>query len=96
MVIVGRHLIFVANSKDIPAGGQHGVHGRAGSREKFNQCPDSDSGQGLLDNVVVFSKIDLPVELLAKIIEAIEIRELLAQTEDTNVFFVFSFQEFES
>lgn len=54
---------LVARSKDCPAGGQHGIHGRSGRGKEFNQGSNSDRRQGLLDNVMVFSKVELPIEL---------------------------------
>jgi hypothetical protein len=61
-VIVGV-LVGFTYAKDIPRRCQHGVHGRTGGREQFNQCSNGNCRQGLLDNVMVRSKVHFPIEL---------------------------------
>lgn len=63
MFIIGREFKLLTRSKDRPASGQHWIHGWSSCWEEFNQCSNSDSSQGLLDNVVILAKVDFPVEL---------------------------------
>lgn len=48
---------------DVPGGGKHGVDGGTGGREEFDNAANGNGRQSLFDDVVVFSEIELPIEL---------------------------------
>lgn len=62
MLEFGRKFKFFPHTKDGPTGTEHGVHGGPGRRKVFNQGPNGDGRQGLLDNVVIGPKVDFPIQ----------------------------------
>ena len=62
MLKLGRVLVLGADTKHSPRGCQHGIHRWSRSGEELDQGSDRDSRQRLLDDVVVASKIKLPVQ----------------------------------
>ena len=61
VLIFRREFKVAADAKGIPAGTQHGVHGRSSSGEEFNEGTNGNGRQELLDPVVVLSKVEFPV-----------------------------------
>ncbi len=52
-----------SNPKDVPGSREHWVHGGTGSWEELDEGSNCDSGKELFDDIVVRSKVELPVEL---------------------------------
>lgn len=61
-VVIGVFAIG-SNSKDIPGGRKHWVHGRASGGEKLDESANGNRRKELLNDVVVLAKVELPVEL---------------------------------
>lgn len=66
MGVIGWVVERLADPKDTPGGGEHRIHGWTRGRKAFNQGSNGNSGQCLLDNVMVIAKMDFPVELCSR------------------------------